>query len=136
MTRTNQHQNLHKHQRKVMFLYNNVYTHVDLHLQLEKIFYQLPGSAEGKSRCRLHRWVGIETQKDDVHFLTFNFNLCDFCYRLFYSDVGIVKTEDSIYTTYKRFKSHKITKFCTFVWYTFLHKTYATISFPMGKKLQ
>ena len=51
---------------------NNLTTHGDLYLQSGKIIDHLPDSTEGNSRCSLHRWFGIDTQKDVMHFPTCN----------------------------------------------------------------
>ena len=51
---------------------NNLATHGDVYLQLEKIIDHLPDSAEKKARCSLHRWSEIDTQKGAMHCSTFN----------------------------------------------------------------
>ena len=47
-------------------------THGDIYLQSDKIIDHIPDSAEVKSRCSLHMWVEIETQKDVIHCPTGN----------------------------------------------------------------
>ena len=51
---------------------NNLATNGELYLKLDKIIGHLLDSSEGKARCSLHKWVGIETQKDVMHCLTCN----------------------------------------------------------------
>ena len=51
---------------------NNLATHGDLYLQPEKIIDHLPYSAEGKARCILYKWVGIDTQNYVMHYPTCN----------------------------------------------------------------
>ena len=100
---------------------NNLAPHGELYLHPEKIIDHLLYSAEGKERFSIYRWVGIDTQKNVMHFPTCNVNLCVLCYNLFYSDVDIFfDMEDLIYTRFKRLKIRGETKICIFVWYTFL----------------
>ena len=114
---------------------NNLAPHGELYLQLKKMIDHLPDSAEGKARWSLHRWFGIDTQKDVMYCPTYNVNLCVLVYHLFHYDVDTVKMEDYISTIFKRLKSQKITKFCTFVWYKFPRNTYTTILVTMGSIL-
>ena len=86
---------------------NNLAPHGDLYLQLDKIIDHLPDSAEGKARCSLHGWFGIETHKDVMYFNKFNVNLCVLCYNLFHSYVDILNIKDSISTRFKMLKSRK-----------------------------
>ena len=79
----------------------------------KKIIDHLPDSAEGKAKYSLHRWVGIDTQRDDMHCKTCNVNLCMLFYHLFHSDAEIVITEDYISTRFKGLKIQKNAKFCT-----------------------
>ena len=51
---------------------NKLAPHGDLYRQLEKIIDHLPDSAGGKARFILHRWDGIETQKDIMNRSTCN----------------------------------------------------------------
>ena len=81
---------------------SNLVPQVDLYLQVDKIIYHLPDSAEGKERCILHRWVEIETHNDVMYCPTCNDDLCVLFYHLFHSDVEIVNMEDSISTRIER----------------------------------
>ena len=96
----------------------------------------LPYSDEGKARCGLNRWVGIDTQKDVMHCPTCNVNFCVLCSPLFQSDVDSLDIEYSIYIIFKMLKAIKITNLFTFVWYTFLRNAYTTIFVTMGSILQ
>ena len=95
---------------------NNLYPHGDLYLQSEKGIDHIKDSSEGKARCSLQIWVGIETQKDVMRCPTCNVNLCVLCYRLFNSDVDIAKIQDYFSTIFKRLQIHEnyqILYFCT-----------------------
>ena len=47
-------------------------TQGDLYLKSDKKMDNLPDSAEGKARCSLIRWFGIETQTDVLNCPKFN----------------------------------------------------------------
>ena len=71
----------------------NVYDNIldpcgDLYIQSEKITDHLTDSAEGKARCSLHIWVGIETQKDVMHCLTYNIT-CLCCVNIYFIHILI-----------------------------------------------
>ena len=80
---------------------------MNLYVQSDKIIYHLPDSAEGKERCSLHMWVGIETHKDVMYCPTCNVKFCVLYYHLFHSYFDIVKMKDSISETFKKLKIQK-----------------------------
>ena len=51
---------------------NNLDTHGEPYFQLDKLIDHLTDSAEGKEKCSIHMWDGIDTQKDVMHFPTCN----------------------------------------------------------------
>ena len=85
--------------------------------------------------CSLHRWVGIETQRDVIHCPECNVKSCVLCYGLFHSDFDIVNMEDSISTIFKRLKTQKNCQILYFVWNKFLRNAYTIIFVTMGSIL-
>ena len=59
---------------------NNLSVYGEYSLWLEKIIYNLPDSAEWETMCSLNMWVGIETQKYDIHSTTCNVNFFVYFY--------------------------------------------------------
>ena len=114
---------------------NNLAPHGDLYLQSKKWIDHLPDSAEGKARCSLYEWVGIDIQKDVIYYPTCNVIFCVLCYRLFHSNFDIVNMEDSISTRFKRLKPRKSTNFFTLAWYKILRNACTTVLFTIGRIL-
>ena len=111
---------------------SNLAPHGDLYLQPGKIIDRIPDSVEGKGIWRLHMWFGIDTHTGVINFPTWNVSLCMLYCHLFHSNLDIVNIDDSISTIYKRLKSQKIAKICTFLWYVFLSNSYITILVTIG----
>ena len=87
---------------KINVDYNKLFPRGAISLCSDKKIEHLSYSAGGKARYGLHRLVGIDIQKDFMHFPTCHVNLCVLCYFSFHYHVYIVKINVYISTRYKR----------------------------------
>ena len=53
-------------------------------IRLDDTKDHLPDKAKQSARCSLHRYVGVETEKQVMYCATCNINLCVNCYRFFH----------------------------------------------------
>ena len=64
-------------------------------IRLDSTLDHLPDPANARARCALHRWLGIETQKQVSYCTVCNVHLCVKCYRIFHivPDLSEIKNE-------------------------------------------
>ena len=90
---------------------NNLATHEYLYHQLDKRIDHLLDSAEGKARCSLHRWVGIDTQKDVMHCTRYNIT-CACCVTIYFIMMLILRRWRTLFKKdIKVLKSRKLLNF-------------------------
>ena len=69
--------------------------------RLDTTLDHLPVKTAGtNSRCALHKWVNIETQKQVMFCPTCNVNLCLSCYRLFHTKPNLLQMKESLSNKY------------------------------------
>lgn len=65
-------------------------------IRLDSTLDHLPDPANGRARCSLHRWLGIETQKQVSYCTVCNVHLCVRCYRIFHTVPDMSKIKDEL----------------------------------------
>ena len=73
-----------------------------LRCRLDTSKEHFPTSAKGKSRCSLHKWVGIETQRQISFCATCNVNLCQDCFKYFHVTEDILGQKSKLTAKYKK----------------------------------
>lgn len=53
--------------------------------RLDTTIDHLPEPANPRARCALHKWAGVETQKQVSYCMNCSVHLCVFCYRMFHT---------------------------------------------------
>ena len=77
--------------------------------RLDSSLDHLPVPAKDNARCSLHRWVGVETEKDVCFCSACNVNLCHKCYKSFHVTTDIVGMKERVRELYKGEKGSKKT---------------------------
>ena len=67
----------------------------------------IPDNSKPNARCSLHRWLGIETQKEISYCHGCNVNLCLQCYRIFHKQRDIIGSRLSLSNKYKNKNKNK-----------------------------
>ena len=75
-----------------------------LRCRLNPIIYHIPYEAGGRSRCRLHWWDGVETQKKILACPGCGVSFCVKCYRLFHKEADILGMKSKLMKEFKKGK--------------------------------
>jgi hypothetical protein len=67
-----------------------------LRTRLDSTLDHMPLPSGVNSRCSMHRWLGIETEKSILKCKACNVNLCPQCYRVFHVEQDLVKIKQRI----------------------------------------
>ena len=88
-----------KKQRATVITYKNISG--ILSKRLDPTLDHFPRPTKANIRCGLHKWVGMETERNIGYFPSCNVNLCISCYSGFHSVTDLVKDKNKLKLKYK-----------------------------------
>ena len=70
-------------------------------LRLHAAVTHWPAPTKPRTRCQMHRWLGIEAKNEVMHCKTCNVALCIFCYERFHTYPQLTKIKEDLKKTYR-----------------------------------